>query len=77
MMSQPDKAPAQVPEYQYDALPDGQSIRILTLYPGALDDPLEDNLEFFNITSTKSYESLVRVGQAGPLPRDHLQRPTH
>jgi hypothetical protein len=40
-MSQPGKVPAQAPEYQYDALPDGQSIRMLTLYLGALDDSLE------------------------------------
>jgi hypothetical protein len=60
-MLQPDKAPVQVPEYQYDALPDGQSIRMLTLYPGALDDPLEGNLKFFNVTSSESYESLSYV----------------
>ena len=52
-MSQSGKAPAQAPEYRYDALPDGQFIRMLTLYPGSPDDPLEGKLEFFNIASPK------------------------
>jgi len=43
-MSPPDKAPAQAPEYQYDALPDDQSIRMLTLYPGVQGDPLKGEL---------------------------------
>jgi len=60
-MSQPGKAPAQAPEYQYDALPDGPFIRMLTLYPGALDDPLEGSLDIFNITSSEDYESLSYV----------------
>ena len=60
-MSQSGKAPAQASEYQYDELPDGQFIRMLTLYPGALDDPLEGELEFFNIVSSESYESLSYV----------------
>ena len=60
-MSQPRKAPVQAPNYQYDALPDGQYIRMLTLYPGALDDPLEGKLEFFDIASPENYESLSYV----------------
>ena len=60
-MSPPDKAPAQSPKYQYDALPDGQSIRMLTLYPGVLGDPLEGKLEFFNIASSEKYESVSYV----------------
>jgi hypothetical protein len=60
-MSQPGKAPAKAPEYHYDALPDGQFIRILTLYPGTLDDPLEGNVESFNIDSLDKYESLSYV----------------
>jgi hypothetical protein len=40
-MSQLGKALAQVPKYQYDALPHGQFIRMLILYPGALTNPLE------------------------------------
>jgi hypothetical protein len=60
-MSQPGKAPAQALEYEYDALPDGPFIRMLTLYPGALDDPLEGKLELFNITSPESYEPLSYV----------------
>jgi hypothetical protein len=62
-MSQPqaDKAPAQAPKYHYDALPDGQFIRMLTLYPGAPDDPLEGALELFDIASRDNYESLSYV----------------
>jgi hypothetical protein len=64
-MSQLGKVPAQAPEYQYDPLPDGQSIRMLTLYPGALDDSLEGELKFFNIASYENYESLsVRQSQS-------------
>jgi hypothetical protein len=66
-MSQPGKALTQAPKYQYDALPvNGQFIRMLILYPGALDNPLEGelellNLEFFNIASSEPYESLSYV----------------
>jgi hypothetical protein len=62
-MSQPGKAPTQAPEYQYDALPNGQFIRMLTLHPGALDDPLEGKLENFDIASpeNENYESLSDV----------------
>ena len=62
-MSQPGKAAIQVPEYQYDALPNGQFIRMLTLHPGALDDPLEGKLEEHNTTSpeNENYESLSYV----------------
>jgi len=62
-MSQPGKAPAQAPEYQYNALPDGQFIRMLTLSLGALDDPLEGKLELVNIASPGSYESLSYVSE--------------
>src|SRR5437667_4187491 len=34
---------------------------MLTLYPGALDDPLEAKLEFFNIASTEKYETISYV----------------
>jgi hypothetical protein len=63
MMSQPGKAPTQAQEYQYDALPNGQFIRMLTLHPGAPDDPLEGKLEEFNTTSpeNENYESLSYV----------------
>ena len=60
-MSQPGQPPAQVPEYQYQALPDNESIRILTLYPGARDDPLKGKLELSNIASPGVYESLSYV----------------
>ena len=60
-MSQLGKAPAQVPEYQYKALPDGQSIRMLTLSPGALDDLLEGKLDLVNIASPGNYEPLSYV----------------
>jgi hypothetical protein len=60
-ISQPRKAPAQALEYEYEALPDGQSIRMLTLYPGAPDDPLVGKLEFFNIACRDNYESLSYV----------------
>ncbi|KAI9771043.1 MAG: hypothetical protein M1839_002979 [Geoglossum umbratile] len=57
-MSQPNEASVQMLEYK--ALPD-QSIRILTLNPGALNDPLEGRLEFFNIASPEKYEPLSYV----------------
>ena len=60
-MSQPGEAPAQASEYQYDTLPAGQFIRMLTLYPGTLDDPLEGKLELFDINSCETYESLSYV----------------
>jgi hypothetical protein len=45
-----------VPEYQYDALPDGPFIRMLTLRAGELDGPLEGDLEIVNIDSPGNYE---------------------
>ena len=60
-MSQPDEAAAQPPKYQYDALPDGPFIRMLTLRAGALDHPLEGELETVNIDSSGNYEALSYV----------------
>jgi hypothetical protein len=63
-MSQPGEAPAPAPEYHYEPLPEGQFIRMLILYPGALDDPLKGEIEFFNIASpekSEKYEPLSYV----------------
>src|SRR5277367_1755310 len=43
------------------ALPDGQSIRMLTLPPGVLDDLLEGKLDLVNIASPGNYEPLSYV----------------
>jgi hypothetical protein len=43
------KAPAQAPEYEYEPLPEGQYIRMLTLDPGEPDDLLQGKLEFVHI----------------------------
>ncbi|KAG0646651.1 Heterokaryon incompatibility protein [Hyphodiscus hymeniophilus] len=54
-----DKALAEAPKYQYSALPDNHSIRILILYPGAPDEPLEGRLELLNVNfDFTDYETL-------------------
>ena len=48
-MAQSHEAGTEVPEYLYEPLPRGQFIRMLTLHPGAPDDPLRGELEFFDL----------------------------
>jgi hypothetical protein len=61
-MTQTGKAEAEVPKYQYDALPDKDHfIRMLTLNPGAPDEPLKGELKLFNIASSEEYEALSYV----------------
>ncbi len=55
--------------YQYDALPDDASIRILTLRPGSPDDPLHGDLDIVNIEAAGSYEPLSYVW--GDATRTH------
>ena len=47
--------------YKYDALPNNASIRMLTLLPGNLDDPLKGELEFVHIEAPGVYEPLSYV----------------
>ena len=58
-------------EYQYDSLPRGSFIRMLTLYPGERDDPLKGKLEFFDIDSPESYEPLSYVWGPPPSNENH------
>jgi hypothetical protein len=48
-------------EYEYKPLPDGESIRILTLESGQQDEPLKGILDFVNVNSTGSYEPISYV----------------
>jgi hypothetical protein len=57
-MLQHDEAQATVPKYRYTKLHDDHSIRMLTLNPGALDDPLQGSLTYFDIGSGKEYETI-------------------
>ena len=47
--------------YQYKALPDDQSIRMLLLAPGEQADPLKGSLEVVDCNSAGNYESLSYV----------------
>lgn len=55
------KAPGDISTSKYDPLPDNESIRMLVLHPGRLDDPLVGTLEFVNIQSPGVYEALSYV----------------
>jgi hypothetical protein len=58
---------AKQPGYQYQNIPDKESIRMLLLEPGNLDEPLEGTLEFVNIDNAGIYEPLSYVwSQPGP-----------
>jgi hypothetical protein len=55
--------------YKYGDLPDDRSIRMLTLLPGNLNDPLKGELEFVDIGDAGAYEiSLVCLGRLDPYP---------
>jgi hypothetical protein len=47
--------------YQYTPLPNGPYIRILTIFPGGLGDPLRGELELFNTDTGGDYEPVSYV----------------
>ena len=53
-----DEALARVRNYQYDPLPSGKFIRMLTLYQGLQNDPLKGKLELFEVGPSLSSESV-------------------
>lgn len=55
------------PKYQYRPLKDNETIRLLTLAPGKLNEPLKGRLDVFNADSAGSYEPISYVW-AGPGP---------
>lgn len=57
-------------EYQYQALPDSSSIRILVLEAGERDEPLKGTLEVVDIHSQTSYEPLSYVWGPANFVRD-------
>jgi hypothetical protein len=75
-----DEAPAPLQKYQYDDMPSGEFIRMLTLSQGQQNDPLKGKLELFEVgpalslegvdspLALKSYEPLSYVW--GPPPTD-------
>ena len=64
-----DKAPERLEKYEYQDLPAGSSIRMLTLYPGERDDPLRGKLELVDICRSGSYEPVSYVW--GPSNSGH------
>jgi Heterokaryon incompatibility protein (HET) len=68
---------AQVQKYQYDLIPSGEYTRMLILSRGKRNDPLEGNLELFEVDSplaSKSYEALSYVW--GPAPSNGYRQIT-
>jgi hypothetical protein len=75
-----DEAPALLQKYQYERMPSGKFIRMLTLSQGQRNDPLNGKLELFEVgpslfsegvdspLASKSYEPLSYVW--GPPPTD-------
>ena len=53
-----DEDLARVRNYQYDPLPSGKFIRMLTLYQGLQNDPLKGKLELFEVGPSLSSESV-------------------
>jgi hypothetical protein len=52
--------------FEYSAIYTGTTIRILTLYPGTGDDPLEGTLTYFNLDSSPMFKALSSVWGDSP-----------
>jgi hypothetical protein len=63
-------APENVTVYSYASLPSEKTIRMLTLYPGEKDHPLQGALEVVNIDSLGFYEPISYVWGKDPT-RSH------
>lgn len=51
-----DEAPTQVSKFQYESMGEGESIRMLIVFPGQQNDPLKGKLELFEVGPSLSLE---------------------
>lgn len=65
--------PIPVPKYQYRPLKDNETIRLLTLAPGKLNEPLKGRLDVVNVDSAGSYEPISYVWAEPGMPNHRYE----
>lgn len=69
----PILVPQNPPKYQYRPLKDNDTIRLLTLAPGKLNEPLKGRLNVFNVDSAGSYEPISYVWAEPGMPNQRCE----